>query len=49
MEVNMVGHETDAIYRGCTIVDEAMIKEGMERMVNLMVGGTGLEPVTSAV
>ena len=41
--------KTEAIYGCCTIVDEAMIKEGMERMVNIMVGGTGLEPVTSAV
>ena len=40
--------KTEAIYGRCTIVDEAMI-EGMERMVNIMVGGTGLEPVTSAV
>ena len=39
----------EAIYGRCTIMDEAMIKEGMERMVNYMVGGTGIEPVTSAV
>jgi hypothetical protein len=41
--------KTEVIYGRCTIVDEAMTKEGMERTVNLVVGGTRIEPVTSAV
>ena len=87
--MKMVGHKTEAIYRRYAIVDEAMMREGAEKLaryesgnnleslgkvaeqgkelgkvasnqslqgnlptsksLDSMVGGTGLEPVTSAV
>ncbi len=77
--MKMIGHKTEAIYRRYAIVDEAMMREGADKLaryesgrqgkvlgkvdpdsplqgnlptsnsLDSMVGGTGIEPVTSAV
>jgi hypothetical protein len=38
--MKMVGHETEAIYRRYAIVDEAMLREGAERLTR---AGASLE------